>query len=109
MVQDQESQLQPDARVSDQTIMAIAGHVSQKMLACYSHMRSEARRQAVMALSARPKGIRINGGRNEGYDTKNDTKGTTGIAPVPEVIERMVGTWGLEPQTSTVSILRSTT
>src|SRR5260370_37508403 len=43
-----------ESQVSDQTIMAIAGHVSQKMLARYSHVRSEARRQAVAALSARP-------------------------------------------------------
>src|SRR5262245_45782052 len=42
-----------EARVSDQTIMAIAGHVS-PMLARYSHVRSEARRQAVAALSAKP-------------------------------------------------------
>src|SRR5271157_2550891 len=45
-----------ESQVSDQTIMAIAGHVSQKMLARYSHVRSEARRQAVMALSAKPVG-----------------------------------------------------
>jgi integrase len=42
-----------ESQVSDQTIMAIAGHVSQKTLARYSHVRSEARRQAVMALSAK--------------------------------------------------------
>jgi integrase len=42
-----------ESQVSDQTIMAIAGHVSQKMLARSSHVRSEARRQAVMALSAK--------------------------------------------------------
>ena len=30
-----------------------------------------------------------------------------GILSIP--MEEMVGTWGLEPQTSTVSILRSTT
>ena len=42
-----------ESQVSDQTIMAIAGHVSQKMLARYSHVRTEARRQAVAALSAR--------------------------------------------------------
>jgi len=92
-----------ESQVSDQTIMAIAGHVSQKMLARYSHVRSEARRQAVMALSARPTGGRINAGKSEGYDTKNDTKPSVEDTPAPEVIERMVGTWGLEPQTSTVS------
>src|SRR5260370_41900194 len=47
-----------ESQVSDQTIMAIAGHVSQKMLARYSHVRTEARLQAVLALSAKPIGRR---------------------------------------------------
>jgi integrase len=89
-----------ESQVSDQTIMAIAGHVCPKMLARYSHVRTEARRQAVTALSARPMGSK---GKSEGYDTKNDTKPRMQDVPEPEVIENMVGTWGLEPQTSTVS------
>src|ERR1700674_493205 len=36
---------------SDQTVMAIAGHVSPKMLAHYSHVRLEAKRKALDALS----------------------------------------------------------
>ena len=92
-----------ESQVSDQTIMAIAGHVSQKMLARYSHVRSEARRQAVMALSARPTKSKLKGARSEGYDTSNDTNQNRGEIAAPEVIEKMVGTWGLEPQTSTVS------
>jgi integrase len=63
-----------ESQVSDQTIMAIAGHVSQKMLARYSHVRSEARRQAVMALSANPMGSTLKGGKRKGYDTSHDTK-----------------------------------
>jgi integrase len=50
-----------ESQVSDQTIMAIAGHVSQKMLARYSQVRSEAKRQAVMALSAKPMGSTLKG------------------------------------------------
>jgi hypothetical protein len=92
-----------ESQVSDQTIMAIAGHVSQKMLARYSHVRSEARRHAVMALSAKPTGSLLKGSKTDGYDTNHDTKQTTPGVPAPEVIENMVGTWGLEPQTSTVS------
>jgi integrase len=92
-----------ESQVSDQTIMAIAGHVSQKMLARYSHVRSEARRQAVMALSARPTGSKIKGSKSEGYDTNHDTKEGALNIPAPEVIENMVGTTGLEPATSTVS------
>jgi integrase len=43
-----------ESQVSDQVIMSIAGHVSQEMLEHYSHVRIEAKRQAVNALS-RPK------------------------------------------------------
>jgi len=39
--------------LSDQTIMAIAGHVSREMLNHYSHIRLEAKRQAVAALANR--------------------------------------------------------
>jgi hypothetical protein len=89
--------------MSYQTIMAIAGHVSQKMLARYSHVRSEARRQAVAALSASPMGSGHKAGKSTGYDTNNDTKQGGMELPAPGVIENMVGPCGLEPQTSTVS------
>src|SRR6202790_1287089 len=56
-----------ESHVSDQTIMAIAGHVSQKMLSRYSHVRTEARRQAVAALSAKPIGSRNEEGNTTGY------------------------------------------
>jgi len=92
-----------ESQVSDQTIMAIAGHVSQKMLARYSHVRSEARRQAVSALSAKGIVRRQKVGRIAGYDTNNDTTSDNQELPSPEVIEKMVGPCGLEPQTSTVS------
>jgi integrase len=92
-----------ESQVSDQTIMAIAGHVSQKMLARYSHVRSEARRQAVTALSAKPSGSKLKESKNEGYDTNRDTKETAVDMPAPEVIEKMVGTRRLELLTSTVS------
>jgi integrase len=92
-----------ESQVSDQTIMAIAGHVSQKMLARYSHVRTEARRQAVAALSAKSIGVRRGAGEANGYDTNNDTKQGGMKVPAPEVIENMVGPCGLEPQTSTVS------
>jgi len=50
---------------SDSTIMAIAGHVSRRMLERYSHVRMEAKRNAmeVLALST----------KQAGYDTNNDT------------------------------------
>ncbi len=43
-----------ESLASDQTIMAIAGHVSPRMLALYSHVRLEAKRTALDALAKRP-------------------------------------------------------
>ena len=40
-----------ESQASDHTIMSIAGHVSQEMLQHYSHIRLEAKRRAVDALS----------------------------------------------------------
>jgi len=51
---------------SDSTIMAIAGHVSRRMLERYSHVRMEAKRNAMEALAVSTK--------TAGYDTNNDTK-----------------------------------
>jgi integrase len=51
---------------SDSTIMAIAGHVSRRMLERYSHVRMEAKRSAMEALAMST--------RTEGYDTSHDTK-----------------------------------
>ena len=40
-----------ESRASEQTIMAIAGHVSVRMLSHYSHVRLDARRNALDALA----------------------------------------------------------
>jgi len=40
-----------ESQASDQRIMSIAGHVSQRMLAHYSHVRMEAKRRALDALA----------------------------------------------------------
>ena len=40
-----------EGQASDMTIMAIAGHVSKKMLEHYSHIRTEAKRKALDAIS----------------------------------------------------------
>lgn len=50
---------------SDSTIMAIAGHVSRRMLERYSHVRMEAKRTALEALALSTK--------TAGYDTNHDT------------------------------------
>ena len=54
-----------ESGASDSTIMAIAGHVSRRMLERYSHVRMEAKRKAVESLS---KGTGMGG-----YDTNRDT------------------------------------
>jgi integrase len=78
-----------ESQASDQTIMAIAGHVSPKMLAHYSHVRMEAKRKALDGLAARAKG----------YGTNSDTNALQ--------VNEMVGPNGLEPSTSSVSGRRS--
>jgi integrase len=50
---------------SDSTIMAIAGHVSRRMLERYSHVRMEAKRAAMESLAVSTK--------TAGYDTSHDT------------------------------------
>jgi hypothetical protein len=60
--------------------MSIAGHVSQRMLSHYSHVRIEAKRQALDALA------RV--GDKRGYDTKNDTKRDSGLRVTAEVLEK---------------------
>jgi integrase len=55
-----------ESGASEQTIMAIAGHVSRKMLERYSHIRMEAKRAALEAITGR---------RSEGYGTVHGTVG----------------------------------
>ena len=52
--------------------MAIAGHVSRRMLERYSHVRMEAKRKAMEALAASTK--------TAGYDTTRDTKAVSASA-----------------------------
>jgi integrase len=76
-----------ESQTSDQTIMSIAGHVSHKMLAHYSHARLAAKRTALDALSSE--------GKDEGYDTNNGTKAAPAASSNPQVVEingRPVGT-----------------
>jgi integrase len=88
-----------ESQASDATIMAVSGHVSRKMLEHYSHVRQQAKREAVNVLSAK----RPNKPAMGGYDTKRDTKPPVPEQVPPYVIERMVGTRRLELLTSTVS------
>jgi hypothetical protein len=75
-----------ESQTSDQTIMAIAGHVSPRMLAHYSHVRLEAKRKALNALS------RQSSGRS--YDTNRDTKEPSDPIQLPQLIEKNGGADG---------------
>jgi len=46
-----------ESLASDQTIMSLAGHVSPRMLAHYSHVRLDAKRKALDALSGGASGV----------------------------------------------------
>jgi len=80
-----------ESGASEQTIKAIAGHVSQRMLDRYSHIRLEAKRNALQALS-------------NGTNHVTKTEQTRPELTKPEHL--LVGTSGLEPLTPTVSILK---
>jgi hypothetical protein len=71
-----------ESQASDRTVMSIAGHVSQQMLAHYSHVRIEAKRKALDALA--------DGVKTMGYDTNCDTKGL-GVAILPSQLTEMNG------------------
>src|SRR3981081_2923429 len=72
-----------ESQASDRTIMSIAGHVSQQMLAHYSHVRIEAKRKALDALAV---GVKI-----VGYDTNNDTKPVEGSILSSQSLEKNGG------------------
>jgi len=72
-----------EGQASEQTIRSIAGHVSQKMLEHYSHIRLDAKRTALDALSQR--------GGKAGYVTNNVTKGPEVAQADSEVVEKIGG------------------
>jgi integrase len=80
-----------EGQASDQTIRSIAGHVSNRMLEHYSHVRLDAKRSALDALSSRASAAR--------NVTKHVTKGQSDNSSNPQVIENMVDVTGIEPAT----------
>jgi integrase len=76
-----------ESSTSDQTIMAIAGHVSPKMLAHYSHVRLEAKRQALNALSEKMEVVVM----SQTTSQKEPSK--------PQVLDLVVDVAGIEPAT----------
>jgi integrase len=76
-----------ESQASEQTIMGIAGHVSPKMLAHYSHVRLAAKRRALDALAVEPDANVQSDTSVRCYDTKNDTKNEEGNLLWMEVVE----------------------
>jgi integrase len=62
-----------ESQASESTIMSVAGHVSKQMLEHYSHIRLDAKRQAVEALSQR--------GKTGGHVTNHVTNGVAEDLP----------------------------
>jgi len=99
-----------ESGVPEQTIMAIAGHVSRRMLDRYSHVRLEAKRAAVEAL-ARHTTYGTNAAQkkvaSEGYGTSHGTKreevAVYSDLNVATSAQTEIGACGFEPQTPTVS------
>jgi integrase len=84
-----------ESQASDQTIMAIAGHVSPRMLARYSHVRLEAKKNALDALSrldpnrhSSQAEARNSAAGQAGYDTSHDTNGNARETVPVELFER---------------------
>jgi len=76
-----------EAQANDSIIREIAGHVSPKMLAHYSHVRMDAKRKVIARLSG--------GGSGGGYGTKRDTNSPVQSAAQPQVIEKNGGADGI--------------
>jgi hypothetical protein len=76
-----------ESSASDQTIMSIAGHVSSKMLAHYSHVRLEAKRQALEGISKSAR-VRV---MSQGASPNQETP--------PQSLKNVVDVAGIEPAT----------
>ena len=76
---------------SEQTIMAIAGHVSRKMLEHYSHIRVDAKRKALEALSGKPAKKAETGQHGGDHVTKHVTMGQLEGTVFPQPLEKIGG------------------
>ena len=81
-----------ETAASASVIRSIAGHVSQKMLEHYSHIRKEARRRALDSIATpMPKNTSETLDFSDGIFTKSDTKSQLEGMVRPEVIENAGG------------------
>jgi integrase len=91
-----------ESGASEQANMSIAGHISHKMLERYSHVRLEAKRQAIQALSHRPGETIIRQTSLGGHGTNDGTKPVMEVSGSPEVPESN----GRPERTRTVDLYR---
>ena len=87
-----------ESRASEQTIMAIAGHVSARMLSHYSHVRFDARRNALDALVSKSSAGGVAAGEGS-HVTNNVTNEANASLGGEQLIENMVDVTGIEPAT----------
>jgi integrase len=80
-----------ESQASERTIMAIAGHVSPKMLDHYSHVRIQAKREALDALSTKPSARVSRRVTAKSYGTNSDTKQSDVPASLSQLIEKNGG------------------
>jgi len=76
-----------ESQAKDSIIREIAGHVSSKRLAHYSHVRMETKRKVLDALSG--------GGSGGSYGTNNDTNSRRSSSVQRQVIEKNGGADGI--------------
>ena len=84
-----------EAQANDSIIREIAGHVSPKMLAHYSHVRMDAKRHALDALSAKPSETVCGGSSKGTYGTNRDTNSPAQSPEQPQVVEKIGGADGI--------------
>ena len=84
-----------EAQANDSIIREIAGHVSPKMLAHYSHVRMDAKRQVLDTLSAKPSETVGRAGSGAGYDTNHGTNPLAQSPKQSQVIEKVGGADGI--------------
>ena len=89
------TELAESESASEQTIMAIAGHVSTRMLRHYSLVRRDAMRRALESLSRKPAVKDSSEVGTKGYVTKHGTNGMEREAVSPQVVDLNGGADGV--------------
>jgi hypothetical protein len=80
-----------ETATSDSVIRSIAGHVSQKMLEHYSHVRLEAKRRPLDALATTRPETENQGDSERGHVTRNVSKSESEGMPAPQVFQNAGG------------------